>query len=81
MEGRFEIVSLTGTAGPDGVHLHMAVSDEKGVTDDLQRAFHPARPVTEASPASGPCRPVYSTAGRPFSAAHFRTYSFMAPCR
>lgn len=29
MEGPFEIVSLTGTTGPDGVHLHMAVSDEK----------------------------------------------------
>ena len=32
MEGHFEIVSLTGTTGSDGVHLHMAVSDEKGVT-------------------------------------------------
>ena len=32
MEGHFEIVSLTGTTGPDGVHLHIAVSDEKGVT-------------------------------------------------
>ena len=32
LEGHFEIVSLTGTTGPDGVHLHMAVSDEKGVT-------------------------------------------------
>lgn len=31
-EGHFEIVSLTGTLGPDGLHLHMAVSDEKGVT-------------------------------------------------
>ena len=32
MEGHFEIVSLTGTLGPDGLHLHIAVSDEKGVT-------------------------------------------------
>ena len=32
MEGHFEMVSLTGTTGPDGLHLHMAVSDEKGVT-------------------------------------------------
>lgn len=32
MEGHFEIVSLTGTLGPDGPHLHMAVSDSKGVT-------------------------------------------------
>jgi len=32
MEGHFEIVSLTGTTGPDGLHLHIAVSDEKGVT-------------------------------------------------
>lgn len=32
MEGQFEIVSLTGTLGPDGLHLHMAVSDAKGVT-------------------------------------------------
>jgi predicted DNA-binding protein with PD1-like motif len=32
MEGHFEIVSLTGTTGPHGVHLHMAVSDSKGVT-------------------------------------------------
>ena len=31
-EGHFEIVSLTGTTGPDGVHLHIAVSDEKGQT-------------------------------------------------
>jgi uncharacterized protein len=28
--GHFEIVSLVGTLGPDGVHLHLAVSDEKG---------------------------------------------------
>lgn len=32
LEGHFEIVSLMGTLGPDGMHLHMAVSDEKGVT-------------------------------------------------
>ena len=32
MEGHFEIVSLTGTLGPDGLHLHMAVSDGKGIT-------------------------------------------------
>jgi predicted DNA-binding protein with PD1-like motif len=32
MEGHFEIVSLTGTLGPDGLHLHTAVSDEKGIT-------------------------------------------------
>ena len=32
MEGPFEIVSLTGTLGPDGSHLHMAVSDGKGAT-------------------------------------------------
>ena len=31
-EGRFEIVSLTGTLGPDGCHLHMAVSDGEGAT-------------------------------------------------
>lgn len=32
MDGHFEIVSLTGTLGLDGLHLHMAVSDAKGVT-------------------------------------------------
>ena len=32
LEGHFEIVSLAGTLGPDGLNLHMAVSDEKGVT-------------------------------------------------
>ena len=32
MEGHFEIVSLAGTTGPDGLHLHMAVSDVRGVT-------------------------------------------------
>ncbi|MCA9795687.1 MAG: DNA-binding protein [Candidatus Eremiobacteraeota bacterium] len=31
-EGKFEIVSLVGTLSPDGVHLHMAVSDSKGHT-------------------------------------------------
>lgn len=31
-EQRFEIVSLTGTLGLDGVHLHIALSDENGVT-------------------------------------------------
>lgn len=30
--GHFEIVSLCGTLGPDGPHLHMAVSDEQGQT-------------------------------------------------
>lgn len=30
--GKFEIVSLTGTLGPDGCHLHLAVSDGDGVT-------------------------------------------------
>lgn len=30
--GKFEIVSLTGTLSPDGVHIHMAVSDEEGKT-------------------------------------------------
>jgi len=28
----FEIVSLTGTLSPDGVHIHMSVSDEEGKT-------------------------------------------------
>jgi predicted DNA-binding protein with PD1-like motif len=32
LEGHFEIVSLTGTLGPDGQHLHLAVSDKQGVT-------------------------------------------------
>jgi predicted DNA-binding protein with PD1-like motif len=30
--GHFEIVSLSGTLSPDGVHLHLAVADERGVT-------------------------------------------------
>lgn len=29
-EGRFEIVSLTGTIGPDGSHLHIAIADGDG---------------------------------------------------
>ncbi|WP_461534936.1 PPC domain-containing DNA-binding protein [Spongorhabdus nitratireducens] len=29
-EGPFEIVSLTGTLGPDGVHLHISVADSNG---------------------------------------------------
>lgn len=29
-EGRFEIVSLTGTIGPDGQHLHIAIADGAG---------------------------------------------------
>ena len=28
--GRYEIVSLTGTLGPDGPHLHMAIADGAG---------------------------------------------------
>lgn len=31
-EGRFEIVSLMGTLSVDGVHLHISVSGEDGVT-------------------------------------------------
>lgn len=31
-EGRFEIVSITGTLSEDGVHIHMSVSDEEGNT-------------------------------------------------
>ena len=31
-EGRYEIVSLTGTISKDGVHLHIALSDEEGKT-------------------------------------------------
>ncbi|MCB9850662.1 MAG: DNA-binding protein [Phycisphaerales bacterium] len=30
--GKLEIVSLTGTLSPDGVHLHISVSDETGKT-------------------------------------------------
>lgn len=29
-EGKFEVVSLVGTLSPDGVHLHIAVSDKDG---------------------------------------------------
>ncbi|MDX1905885.1 MAG: PPC domain-containing DNA-binding protein [Bacteroidia bacterium] len=29
-EGHFEIVSLTGTLAPDGVHLHIAIADSTG---------------------------------------------------
>jgi predicted DNA-binding protein with PD1-like motif len=32
LEGPFEIVSLTGTLSPDGVHLHMSASDGDGHT-------------------------------------------------
>ena len=31
-EGRFEIVSVTGTLSEDGVHIHISVSDENGNT-------------------------------------------------
>ncbi|MFZ4715487.1 MAG: PPC domain-containing DNA-binding protein [Bacteriovoracaceae bacterium] len=31
-KGHFEIVSLVGTMGDKSAHLHLAVSDEKGVT-------------------------------------------------
>ena len=31
-EGKFEIVSLTGTLSADGVHLHISLSDETGKT-------------------------------------------------
>lgn len=31
-EGKFEIVSLVGTLGPDGPHLHISVSDPAGQT-------------------------------------------------
>jgi predicted DNA-binding protein with PD1-like motif len=30
--GKLEIVSLTGTLSPDGVHLHISVSDNTGRT-------------------------------------------------
>ena len=30
--GMFEIVSVTGTLSPDGVHIHISVSDEDGNT-------------------------------------------------
>lgn len=31
-EGKFEIVSITGTLSEDGVHIHISVSDENGNT-------------------------------------------------
>ena len=31
-DGMFEIVSITGTLSPDGVHIHISVSDEEGNT-------------------------------------------------
>jgi hypothetical protein len=31
-EGHFEIVSLVGTLGTEGIHLHMSVSDSSGQT-------------------------------------------------
>ena len=31
-EGNFEIVSITGTLSPDGVHIHISVSDNLGNT-------------------------------------------------
>lgn len=31
-DGRFEIVSITGTLSEDGVHIHISVSDELGNT-------------------------------------------------
>ena len=31
-EGMFEIVSVTGTLSEDGVHIHISVSDENGIT-------------------------------------------------
>ena len=31
-DGRFEIVSLVGTLGPDGPHLHIAISNSTGKT-------------------------------------------------
>jgi predicted DNA-binding protein with PD1-like motif len=30
LEGNYEIVSAEGTISPDGVHVHLAVSDENG---------------------------------------------------
>ena len=30
LEGPFEIVSLVGTLSPDGVHLHLSISDTEG---------------------------------------------------
>jgi predicted DNA-binding protein with PD1-like motif len=31
-DGKFEIVSITGTLSPDGVHIHISVADEFGNT-------------------------------------------------
>ena len=31
-DGKFEIVSLVGTLGQDGVHLHISISDSSGKT-------------------------------------------------
>ena len=31
-DGTFEIVSVTGTLSPDGVHIHISVSDDEGNT-------------------------------------------------
>jgi len=31
-EGKYEIVSLVGTLAPDGVHLHISLSDKTGKT-------------------------------------------------
>ncbi len=31
-DGKFEIVSLVGTLGQDGVHLHISISDRNGKT-------------------------------------------------
>jgi uncharacterized protein len=30
LKGDYEIISLAGTLGPDGVHLHMSVADSEG---------------------------------------------------
>lgn len=32
LEGKFELVSLVGTLSPDGVHLHVSLSDKTGRT-------------------------------------------------
>ena len=32
LQGHFEIVSLVGTLGPNGAHLHLSVADETGHT-------------------------------------------------
>ncbi len=31
-DGKYEIVSLTGTISADGVHLHISISDKNGIT-------------------------------------------------